>query len=137
MFLALKKLKSLLSLAGTGGGLSSVATDATLTGDGSIGDPLSVVGGGGVAVVSTSATSFSPGSGDDVIKCDTAANDVEIDLPLAATTRLIFIKKMATANKVRLNPSGAELIEGAAIFDFFDKNEAFTIVADGTGWVIV
>lgn len=137
MFVALKKLKSLLSLGGSGGGLASVATDATLTGDGTVGDPLSVVGGGGLAVVSTSATSFSPGSGDDVIKCDTTANDVEIDLPPAATTRQISIKKMATANKVRLNPSGAELIEGAAEFDFFDRNEAFTIVSDGTGWIIV
>lgn len=137
MFINLQKIKNLLSIPGTGGGITSVASDATLTGDGTIGDPLSVVGGGGLAVVTTSAISFSPASGDDVIKCDTAANDVEVDLPLAATPRQIAVKKMATANKVRLNPSGAELIEGVSEFDFFDRNESYTIVSDGTGWVII
>jgi hypothetical protein len=36
-----------LGISGTGGGLTQVAHDATLTGDGTVGSPLGVVGGGG------------------------------------------------------------------------------------------
>ena len=44
----------------TGGGLTSVATDATLTGDGTVGDPLSVVDTGGT--YSVAKTVFNNGA---------------------------------------------------------------------------
>ncbi len=137
MFTDFKRLRTFISAFTGGGGLSSVATDATLTGDGTGGAPLSVVGGNGIIVVSTSAVGFTPGSSDDVIKATTASNDVTIDLPAASTVRFIRIKKMSVANQVILNPSGAELIDGEATYAFFNKNEATSILADGTGWIIL
>jgi len=130
------KLRNLLSPLLTALGLSSVATDGTLTGDGTTGSPLSVVGAGGITVVTTAsgATAFSAGASDNIIRFDTSVNDQVFNLPSAATPREFKVKKIAEANTVTLDPSGAELIEGAATFDFVNNLEAFTIVSNGVSW---
>lgn len=137
MFIATKKVRSLLSIPAFTSGIDAVATDATLSGDGTVGAPLSVVGGGGITIVTTTATAFSPGATDDIIKADSTSNNIVINLPAAAVVRQIVIKKMASANVVTLDPSGAELIDGLSTEDLLSLNEVTTIVSDGTGWLII
>ena len=57
-----------------GGGLSSVSHDATLTGDGTISSPLSVVGGGGGMVYPGVGIALSNGSGWDTSITNNSAN---------------------------------------------------------------
>lgn len=93
----------------------------------------------GSTVTATSLANYSPLATDHTVKADTSSNDVVIDLPAAASSiaRVIHIKKMATANKVTLDPNGAELIDGGADFSFFNRFESIAIVSDGTGWIII
>lgn len=138
MWIDLSNLKSLLSTLGTAIGLSSVSVDGTLTGDGTPGAPLSVVGSGGITVVTTGSgdTAFSAGASDNIIRFDTSVNEQTFNLPPAATPREFKVKKISAANKVILDPSGAELIDGAATFEFVNNLEGYTIVSNGVSWDI-
>ena len=136
MFIRLGGLKSLLSALVSASGLSFVSTDASLTGDGTPGSPLSVVGGGGITIVTTipGDTAFSAGASDNIIRFDTSVNEQTFNLPLAATPREFKVKKLFAANKVILDPSGAELINGGATFEFVNNQESYTIISNGTSW---
>lgn len=102
-------------------------------------DDIEGLSGGGGTIQESSSDPINQASTDSLIKCDTSSNDIVVNL-LAASVwagRRLDIKKMSNSNKVTINPSGAELIDGAITFDFFNADESITIQSDGTGVVIV
>ena len=77
---------------------------------------------------------------DDLILADATGGDIVVDLPTAATSegRLITVKKTdGSANTVTIDPSGAELLDGAANLILASQHEVAGIVSDGTEWWIV
>lgn len=109
----------------SGGGLASVSTDATLTGDGTSEDPLSVVGGGGTTKgIFTGTTSnfqsntFQPvtGTNGNVVSGGSAIDYKSTVVPFAITLKNIYLIGDATEGdgesevfKVYVNGSASAL----------------------------
>lgn len=94
----------------------------------------------GVAVATTKLATFTIGTGHGVYPVDATAAAVTANLPTAASNkgRRITVKKVdASANAVTLDGSGAETIDGAATLATTTQWAAFTIVSDGSGWLVV
>lgn len=67
----------------------------------------------------------------DVILVDTTAGNVTLNLPPARdmSGHCVYVKKVVAANTVTIDPSGAELIDGAATFAFTTLNQTILIGA--------
>ena len=109
---------------------------------GSDGDTLVVESGSpvfkGATAPTTSAANYAVLSTDVLIKCDTSANNVSVDLPAAADRigRQLTVKKIATDFAAIINPDGSEEIDGALTFPFYNRNESYAIISDGSEWAI-
>ena len=70
------------------------------------------------ASVGTSAANYSVVASDEFILADTAAGNVTIDLPAVASSagRLLTVIRPSAANVLTIDPSGAELVNGAGTF---------------------
>ena len=95
--------------------------------------------GGSSTIQSVSGATATQEITDSLIVYDTSSNDGTVNLLAASlwTGKALNIKKTTTANIVTIDPSGAELIDGASSFVFVNMNESITIMSDGTGVVIV
>jgi hypothetical protein len=69
---------------------------------------------------------------------DTNAGNVDADLPAVAdvTGRIYRIKCIDATNTARVDPNGAELIEGVATITLI-LNASVTIQSDGTQWRVI
>ncbi len=76
---------------------------------------------------------------DSLHVLDTSSNNITDNLLAASlwTGRTLNIKKTSSLNKITIDPNGAELIDGASTFDFFNDKESISIISDGTGVYIV
>jgi hypothetical protein len=90
--------------------------------------------------VAFAASPYAVLDADDVILVDATLGNVEVDLPAAGSHagRLLRVKKIdASINTVTIDPSGAELIDGAANLVLALQHEVAGFVSDGTEWWIV
>jgi len=70
----------------------------------------------------------------DVILGDTTAENITINLPRARdmSGHLVYVKKLVAGNTLTIDPSGAELIDGAATLAFTTANQTVLIGAGPT-----
>ena len=69
---------------------------------------------------------------------DTAAADVTIALPAAATAKTVYhIKKLGTTASVIVDADGAETIDGETTVTLTMQYESIMLVSDGTTWNII
>jgi hypothetical protein len=90
--------------------------------------------------VRTETTSYLALLTDEYILGDATLGAMTITLPTVASSvgKLYTVKKIdSTANIVKVDPNGAELIDGAADFDLLSQHEVIEFVCDGTEWWIV
>lgn len=90
--------------------------------------------------VAFAASPYAVLDADDVILVDATLGNVEVDLPAAGSHagRLLRVKKIdASVNTVTIDPSGAELLDGAANLVLALQHEVAGFVSDGTEWWIV
>jgi len=76
----------------------------------------------------------------EVILCDCTSSAIHVDLPTAAGRQGAYynIKKIdSTANAVTIDGLDAETIDGAATQLIYGQYDSYTLVSDGTNWVIV
>jgi hypothetical protein len=84
-------------------------------------------------VVAVSTTPYVVGDDEFILLVDATAGDITIQLPSAADIgRTLEIKKVdSSANKVIIDPDGAELIEGDATLELLFEGESVPLVSDG------
>jgi hypothetical protein len=122
-------------------GAAGVTGATGATGDtgatGATGPTGPAAGSGTVATIT--ASTYTVLSTDSLVKMDTTSNDVTVTLPLASTEtgKIKAFKKMATANTAIIDGNGSETIDGSLTFSFVNNKEAYTIMSDGSNWVIV
>lgn len=77
---------------------------------------------------------------DGTVLVDTSGGSVTITLPTAvgAGDCEITIKKIASANTMNIDPNGTEQIDGSSTtIPVVVKDEAITLVSDGSNWRVV
>lgn len=117
------------------GTLSTAATlRFSVTADGVDGTGSSGAGTRAITASTTAAAS------DYTIRADATGGAIVLALPAAntATRRIYNVKKIdATVNAVTIDPSGAELIDGAATRAITTQYTNVTVQSNGTGWDIL
>lgn len=79
-------------------------------------------------------------STDSVLLANASAQTMVITLPLAenSVSTKITVKKIdSTANRVTIEPQGAETIDGASTLELSIPNLSATIVCDGFNWYVI
>lgn len=76
---------------------------------------------------------------DAVILADTTGGSVTLALPAAGINRgqMLQVKKTVAANTVTLDGIGSETIDGAATLAWTTQYQSYTVVSDGSQWLIV
>ena len=76
---------------------------------------------------------------DQVIFCDTSSGDITVNLPSSASIigKNYIVKKTVSANKVIVNTSAAETINGRETLDILAENSTLNLYSSGSGWEIV
>jgi len=71
---------------------------------------------------------------DDILYVDTSGGTVTVTLPLAASTpgKEFFIKKVAAANTLTVNPAGSDTIDGAASLSWTTDDASYTLYSVAT-----
>lgn len=124
--------------APAGNYLSVVATDSTLSGDGTSGNPLSVTG-VAVNIVETTAITYNASITDGFIKADCTSNAITVNLPTAVGNdgSVLDIKKVdSTTNTVTVETNSTETIDGSDGIEIINQYDNYTILSDGSNWVI-
>lgn len=93
----------------------------------------------GLVPTVTKTASYTATTDDHTIRCDTTSGNITISLPAAAGNagRIFVIKKVAAANTVTIDPSGAETIDGSSTATLTSNYEHTTIQCTGTGWDVI
>ena len=102
-------------------------------------------GGGGGSVttpvpIRTETSAYSVASNDYVILCDASSSAFTVSLPAAAAKKgkIYQIKKIdSSANKVTLDPDGAETIDGCTTIDITMQYDSLMVVSDNANWHII
>jgi hypothetical protein len=94
------------------------------------------------AVTAVGVTAYTVLSTDDILTVDDTAigGNVTINLPSAATLGSgwsLTVKRTGITYLVTIDPAGTETIDGALTLPLTAKDEAISIVSDGTNWEIV
>ena len=76
---------------------------------------------------------------DRTVLVDSSGGNRTVNLPAAGAARyqVYTIKKIAAANTVTIDPSGAELIEGATTLGLVNDDDSVVIQSDGTAWFVL
>lgn len=87
-------------------------------------------------------TPYTPTQDETVLYVDTTIGNITINLPSAATAAIVnkfyIIKKITNdANKVIVDPNGAETIDAVATKDIEFFNDCLQCHSDGTNWKII
>ena len=118
----------------------AVSTDATLTGDGTVGDPLSVVpsgGGGGtsptlrnISATDTFATT------EETLNC--TSGTFTVNLPTAVGIQgTTFTLVNSGTGVITLDGNGTETINGSLTIDIKRNKLSRTVQSDGSNWIII
>jgi len=94
------------------------------------------------AVTAVGVTPYTVLSTDEILTVDDTAigGNVTINLPSAATLGSgwsLTVKRTGITYLVTIDPNGTETIDGALTLPLTSKDEAISIVSDGTNWEIV
>lgn len=94
---------------------------------------------GGIQSIATITTNTTANPTVDLYLGNTTSASVTLTLPPAATStnETFYIKKVASANSLIIDPNGAELIDGASTFTLTGLNSGIMVVCTGTSWVIL
>jgi hypothetical protein len=118
-------------------------TTTTISGDTTISGSLTISGSTlntGIISIDDTDSPYSVLSTDHLIKINSSANSVTINLPDSSTYigKQIFFKVINGGNTVTLSAQGSDLIDSAATDTTLDStNEALSIISDGSGnWFI-
>lgn len=121
----------------------NVAVDGvTITGDGSVGNPLVSTAGSGFGytrtLVNTNPYAIVPTTGYNVYYVDATAGSIVVDFPTAVANGAWYvIKKIdASANTVTLNPNGSETIDGLSTQVIRFQNTSVDVYSDNTNLLI-
>jgi hypothetical protein len=87
-------------------------------------------------IVTVSASTYVPDDTDFTILCDTSGGNVRINLRPAAECvgRILCCKKIDSNNRMRVEPSGAEKIDGKTRYNTTKLLKSYLIQSDGVGW---
>ena len=85
----------------------------------------------------TISTNYSVTADDDYLLVDTTSGSVTITLPSAASGRKLTVQRIAGANNVILETSGADTIDGATTFTVSDTRRSVTIKSTHAGYITV
>jgi hypothetical protein len=126
--------------------LFSVYVDGTtITGDGTVGNPLVATGGGGgggfsftKTTVTTSPYTVIPVSGYNVYLVDTSLGSITMNFPTAVgNTAWYVVKKIdSSANTVVLDPNGAQTLDGQPTQTIRFQNTSVDIYSDNSNLFI-
>jgi len=98
------------------------------------------IGSGPALGIRTITATASALASDYTILCDATSGAITVNLPAAATAtgRVLNIKKIdASGNAVTIDPSGAELIDGAATLGTALQWDNYAIQCNGTAWYVI
>jgi hypothetical protein len=90
-------------------------------------------------MITSISADYSALNTDQIIKCNTAAGNITLNLPTAVGNsgrEITVIKASADANTVILTPSGAETIIGSSSYTLSSAYDATILVSDGSGWQV-
>lgn len=118
-------------------GTQSVTTNATLTGDGTAGAPLSTY----YEVSNKKTTDYTAKIDDFMVLCDATSNDVTITLPAASTmsNRVLVVKRTdnSTSNTCDIAPDTGETIDESTTNRYLiGQYVSIELLSDGTQWWI-
>lgn len=88
----------------------------------------------------TETANYTVQAADEIILGDATSGAITISLPTAAAAanRILRVKKIdSSVNIVKVDPDGAETIDGAADFDLTAQHEVIEFGSDGTDWWIL
>lgn len=114
----------------------------TITGDGSVGNPLVAAGGGGFSytttLVNTTPYAIVPTTGYNVYYVDATAGAIVVDFPTAVGNAAWYIVKKidSSSNTVTLNPNGAETIDGLSTQVIRFQNTSVDVYSDNSNLLI-
>lgn len=103
------------------------------------GTPFPVVPYGGFGLVARVVSGAVTVTADDaVLRCDSSAGNVTLNLPAASTMadQFLDIYKLSASNTVTIDPNAAELINGETTYVFSGNRQPVSIRSNGTGWEI-
>lgn len=93
----------------------------------------------GTATTVTKTSNYTATTNDHTIRVDSTSGNVTIALPAASgnTGRIFVIKKIASANTVTVDPSGAETIDGNSTIALASQYELVRVQCNGTSWDVI
>ena len=93
----------------------------------------------GLAATVTKTANYTATADDHTIRVDTTSGNVTISLPAAASSvgRIFYIKKVAAANTVTIDPSGSETIDGSSTATLSSNYEHTVVQSNGTSWDVL
>lgn len=95
----------------------------------------------GVKAYVAKSAAYTATDDDHIIECDASGGGFTITLPAVATTRLgkeIIVKKTdATANVVKVDANGAELIDTAADYDLTSQGDCIVLLNTQSKWILI
>jgi hypothetical protein len=73
------------------------------------------------------------------VDVDSSGGNVTITLPTAASDagRVFVVRKNASANTVTIDPDGSETINGSATLALTAQYTSYTLMSDGTNWMVI
>ena len=95
------------------------------------------VAGGGAFSLTTISTTGAVATGDDIVLCDASSGNVTLQMYAVSgnsgrTHRII--KTDSSANSCKIDPNGAELIDGHADLEIHDQYKSVEITNNGAAW---
>ena len=93
----------------------------------------------GLAATVTKTANYTATADDHTIRVDTTSGNVTISLPAAASSvgRIFYIKKVAAANTVTIDPSGSETIDGSSTATLSSNYEHTVVQSNGSSWDVL
>ena len=91
-----------------------------------------------VVTVSSSSYTATATSGTTILLCNTASNNVTVNLPTAVGNTAVYeIKKISSANSMIIDGFSTQTIDGDQTITIVVENESLTLVSDNANWRVI
>ena len=89
--------------------------------------------------ITTKTANYNIANTDGTILANTANNNITLTLPTAVgiSGKVFTIKKIHASNNLIVNTSLSQTIDGASSLSWTVNNRSYTLVSNGTGWLII
>ena len=89
--------------------------------------------------VTTRTANYTITNSDGIILANTANNSITLTLPTAIgiSGKIFTIKKIHSNNSVTVNTSLSQTIDGASSLSWTANNRSYTLVSNGSVWLII